>query len=191
MNFLKSILRFFGIISEEPKVEEPKPRNYELSQHTVEKKPNEDNTNHFLSRLREDLKKDEGIKYEIYLDSEGYLTFGIGHLVRKNDPEYGLPVGTPVSKIRVYQAFQDDFKIAINDAKKLVHWDNLPEEVQLIVANMSFNLGYNRLSKFKKFINAVNNHNWVEAAAEMKDSKWYHQVGHRSKRLHARMLRVS
>ena len=31
------------------------------------------------------LQLDEGVKYEIYADHLGYLTFGVGHLVTKND----------------------------------------------------------------------------------------------------------
>ena len=40
-----------------------------------------------LQRLQEDLEDDEGVVYEIYLDHLGLPTFGIGHLVREEDPE--------------------------------------------------------------------------------------------------------
>jgi len=48
---------------------------------------------------------------------------------------------------------------------------------------MCFNLGAPRLSKFKKFIAAINQEEWVEAAMEMMDSKWARQVGPRAERL--------
>ena len=51
----------------------------------------------FTEQLREDLENDEGVKYEIYLDHLGLPTFGIGHLVRELDEEYGLEVGTAVN----------------------------------------------------------------------------------------------
>ena len=35
-----------------------------------------------INKLREQLKIDEGVKYEVYDDHLGYKTFGIGHLVR-------------------------------------------------------------------------------------------------------------
>jgi len=63
----------------------------------------------------------------------------------------------------------------------------LPEEVQLIIANMMFNLGQRRFRGFKKMIAAVNDGNWSEAADEMQDSRWFHQVGDRSVRLVDRM----
>ena len=46
----------------------------------------------------ETLKIDEGVKYEIYADHLGYHTFGVGHLVINDDPEWGQPFGTAVSK---------------------------------------------------------------------------------------------
>jgi len=66
----------------------------------------------------------------------------------------------------------------------------LPDEVQLIVANMMFNMGRPRLSKFKKFIAAVAISNWQEAANQMKDSLWYNQVPNRAERLVTRMREV-
>jgi GH24 family phage-related lysozyme (muramidase) len=48
--------------------------------------------------LREELAEDEGCRYEIYLDHLQLPTFGIGHLIKEHDPEYGLPVGTRCQK---------------------------------------------------------------------------------------------
>ena len=43
-----------------------------------------------IEQLKEQLKIDEGVVYEIYNDHLGYPTFGIGHLVIEGDPELGL-----------------------------------------------------------------------------------------------------
>jgi GH24 family phage-related lysozyme (muramidase) len=48
---------------------------------------------------------------------------------------------------------------------------------------MAFNLGRNRLSKFKNMLRYVNEGNYIMAANEMVNSKWYGQVGRRSKEL--------
>ena len=66
-----------------------------------------------IDQLREELKVDEGVKYEIYLDHLGLPTFGIGHLVLNSDPEYGQKVGTPVSEDRVNECFAKDVEIGI------------------------------------------------------------------------------
>ena len=46
----------------------------------------------------------------------------------------------------------------------------LPEEAQLIIANMMFNLGRPRLSQFAKMHAAVMDANWIEAGIQMEDS---------------------
>lgn len=143
-------------------------------------------------RLREELAEDEGCKLEIYLDHLGLPTFGIGHLVREDDPEHGEPVGTPVSDERVRQVFALDIAVTLEDCKRLYDdFDDLPEEAQLVIANMCFNLGYPRLSKFKGMKAGVDARDWQKAADEMVDSRWHDQVPNRAKRLVKRMRALS
>ena len=49
-------------------------------------------------KVMEQLKIDEGVVYEIYLDHLGYPTFGIGHLILDHDPEHGLMIGDGVQR---------------------------------------------------------------------------------------------
>tara|TARA_R100000908_G_C3725049_1_gene126425 strand:+ start:267 stop:713 length:447 start_codon:yes stop_codon:yes gene_type:complete len=145
-----------------------------------------------IDQLREELKVDEGVKYEIYLDHLGLPTFGIGHLVLESDPEHGQPVGTTVSEDRVNECFARDVNVVLEECKKLLpSFEVLPEEVQLIIANMMFNMGRPRLSKFKNFLAAVAISNWQEAANQMVDSRWYRQVTNRAERLVKRMRNVA
>jgi lysozyme len=146
---------------------------------------------YFVERLQKELEIDEGCKYETYLDHLGLPTFGIGHLVKGTDPEYNKPIGTAVSKERVLECFEQDIRTTITDCKKIFDdWDALPEEVRLIMANMMFNLGYPRFSKFKKMIQAVRDGEWIEAGNQMQDSRWYKQVTNRADRLIHRMKGV-
>jgi lysozyme len=141
-----------------------------------------------MEKLREELEKDEGVKYEVYLDHLGYPTFGIGHLITDDDPECGAPVGTKVDTDRVKEAFETDVEGVLSDCERLyVQFEHLPEEVQLIVANMMFNMGYSRLSRFKGMHRGVDARNWEAAADEMVDSQWYNQVTNRADRLVVRM----
>ena len=55
---------------------------------------------------------------------------------------------------------------------------------------MMFNLGYSRLSRFRKMKAAVLKRDWATAADEMVDSAWYGQVGRRSRDLVRRMRSV-
>ena len=141
-----------------------------------------------IEQLRKELEVDEGVKYEIYNDHLGYPTFGIGHLVRDSDPEAGAALGTPISEDRVIEAFNEDVETVLSDCAILYDdFDDLPEEAQLIIANMMFNLGRPRLSKFKGMKAGVDARDWKKAADEMVDSAWYRQVPNRAGRLVSRM----
>ena len=144
-----------------------------------------------VEKLREQLKIDEGCVYEIYNDHLGYPTFGIGHLVRESAPECGSPLGTAVSEGRVIEAFDADIEIVLSDCNTLYpDFEDLPEEAQQIIANMMFNLGRPRLSKFVGMKRGVDVKDWNSAADEMVDSRWYRQVGARAERLVNRMREI-
>jgi len=149
--------------------------------------------------LREELAEDEGCKFEIYLDHLHLPTFGIGHLIKEHDPEYGLPVGTEVSEDRVRKAFNLDIAVTIEDCRRLC--DNVGVDFNeldlrypdgaLALCNMTFNLGYPRFNKFKKMWAGVaeameDPKAWLTVAAEAEDSRWFDQVPNRAKRLTAR-----
>ena len=144
-----------------------------------------------LEKLREELEIDEGCKYEIYLDHLGYPTFGIGHLVVEHDAEYGWEVGTSIDTVRVHETFESDIETVLSDCTKLYEdFEDLPEEAQRVIANMMFNMGYTRLSKFKGMKRGVDARDWNVAADEMVDSRWYHQVTSRARRLVERMRNI-
>ena len=140
--------------------------------------------------LREELTIDEGCIDKIYLDHLGYPTFGIGHLILETDPEHGQEVDTPVSKERIEECFEKDIQGVLTDLdRNLSWWVGLCDDHQRVLANMCFNLGINRLLKFKKFLGALQEHDFETAAIEMMDSRWATQVGPRSTRLRDRILK--
>jgi lysozyme len=141
--------------------------------------------------LRKEITRDEGVEYIVYLDHLGLPTFGIGHLIKESDPEYGKPAGTPVSTERVNSCFETDIQTVLDECNKLYDdFYELPEEVQHIIANMMFNMGYPRLSKFTGMKAAVDARDWNRAADEMVDSRWYTQVTRRAERLVNRMRSI-
>ena len=141
----------------------------------------------------EQLKIDEGVVYEVYEDHLGYPTFGVGHLIVEGDPEFGAAIGTPVTEDRVREVFERDLDVATEECHALYGegcFSSFPDEVQQILANMMFNMGRTRLSKFKKFNAALERGDWKEAATEGRDSLWYRQVTNRAERLMERMEKV-
>ena len=116
----------------------------------------------------------------------------MGHLIKDTDPENGLPVGTKIEEERVNELFDEDIQVTIQECKYLYNdFDDLPEEAQRIIANMMFNLGRPRLSRFLKMKQHVDNRDFVSASEEMKNSKWYRQVTNRAQRLCDRMANIT
>ena len=140
----------------------------------------------------EQLKIDEGVKYEVYLDHLGLPTFGVGHLITEDDPERDYDSGTEVSEERVWEVFEKDLEVSISECVVLYGeaWDGLPGEVQEVLVNMMFNMGRPRLSGFKKFNAAIEAGDWATAAIEGRDSRWYNQVSNRAERLMVRLEAV-
>lgn len=137
----------------------------------------------------EQLKIDEGVVYEVYLDHLGYPTFGVGHLIIEGDAEHGSAVGTTITEERVKECFEKDLDIAVSECEALFgdNWNNYPGELQEVLVNMMFNMGRGRLGGFKKFIAAINESDWNKASIEMMDSRWATQVGNRAIRLRDRV----
>ena len=143
--------------------------------------------------LKEQIKRHEGEVLEVYKDSLGYLTFGVGHLIREDDFEFGEPEGTAVSQERVDAVYDIDFDKHVNETYHVCEEHNidfmeLPENIQHVLVNMCFNLGANRLGKFRNMLKACSESNWKEMAVQMEDSKWFGQVGRRSVELQQMVL---
>lgn len=141
----------------------------------------------------EQLKIDEGVKYEIYSDHLGYPTFGVGHLITEDDDELGLPIGTVIEEERVWEIFEKDLDLAIDECEALYgdsEWAAFPGEVQEILVNMMFNMGRTRLTKFRKMNAHLLCKEWAAAAVEGRDSLWYKQVTNRAERLMSRLESV-
>lgn len=146
--------------------------------------------------LKEQIKRHEGEVLEVYEDSLGYLTLGVGHLIQKSDPEYGQPAGTPVSQNVVDLYYTDDFDKHVDETIHVcennnIVFDALPENIQHVLVNMCFNLGANRLGKFRNMLAAVSTSDWKEMASQMEDSRWFGQVGRRSVELQEMVLELS
>lgn len=128
----------------------------------------------YLDILEGQLTIDEGKRNKMYLDSEGIPTIGIGHNLRDR----------PISEKAIRAIFEDDMQVAEGDAKRLIPgFDALSDTRKAVLVNMSFNLGYARLSGFKNTLAHINAGRFDEAADEMLQSQWAKQVGQRAVRL--------
>jgi GH24 family phage-related lysozyme (muramidase) len=140
----------------------------------------------------------EGSRQYAYDDSRGIRTIGVGMNLdipasRRRIEAIGLNFKDiyagkeALSEQQIRQLFAEDVQQAINVARRYTpQLDSLPRNVQLIVVDMTFNLG--SLSRFPALREAINNQDWQTAASEMENSRWYKQVGNRSREL-VRMMR--
>jgi lysozyme len=106
------------------------------------------------------------------------LTIGYGRNIEDNG----------ISESEAIDLLTSDAVQALRDAADLVpNWVKLDETRQNVCANLAFQLGKTKLSRFVKMLEAVNNGDYKRAADEMRDSAWFIQSGKRSKRLVAEM----
>ena len=132
-----------------------------------------------IEKCKAEIKRHEGEVLEVYKDSLGYKTLGVGHLCQPNDPEYNWDIGTSVTQEVVDLYYEDDFKKHLDEAVHVYGSEqafyDLPEDIQHVLVNMCFNLGGNRLSNFRNMLDACRKHEWERMAAEMEDSRWFIQ----------------
>lgn len=127
------------------------------------------------------LKIHEGIKYVSYIDSRGFPTGGIGHLLRTNEIAQ-FPVPTPITPQQVDTWFQSDAPISIAGATRLIGtdvWGELSDIRKRACADLCYNLGEAKLAKFKRFIAGMKTGDYNLAGASLRDSLWFTQVGRR------------
>lgn len=135
-----------------------------------------------LAKYKNMTKTFEGLRLKPYKCTAGKLTIGYG----RNLEDVGI------SQAEADMMFERDFAMAESEVKKLlrvngIDWECLIEQRFYVLTDMMFNLGYDRLSKFKKFLYALKKGLYEDAANEMLDSLWAKQVGNRATQLAALM----
>jgi len=126
------------------------------------------------------IKKHEGLRLEVYKDSQGFITVGYGH---------ALHVGSKITGQMAEDFFEMDVHLAWFDSIKFEHTYKLDLDPvrRCIIVNMIFNMGYRKVCGFEKMIAALKTPNYQLASMEMLDSKWAKQVKGRAHDL-ARMM---
>ena len=132
-----------------------------------------------MKDLINDLINDEGFKTDVYIDTKGKQTIGVGHNLTDN----GL------TSTQVMMILQDDIQDAIDNLKShLDIYSLLDDTRQEVLVNMCFNLGIKNLLSFKRMIYALEIGDYITASKEMLHSKWAGQVGARAMRLSKIMM---
>jgi len=139
-----------------------------------------------IERLKKQVIANEGVRKTAYKDTLNNWTIGVGHLIKLPDEEYLLD--KELTDLEVEQIFITDLNQAIDDARKFIDADTIPDEAFEVVVDMAFNLGLPKLMAFQNFQQALRDKDFVKASFEMLDSLWAKQLPNRSKRL-AKIMR--
>lgn len=143
------------------------------------------------------IRKDEGAvrnkdgQHVAYKDSKGFDTGGIGHLLSKEEKKT-YPEGTEIPDEIANTWFAEDMDEAVGGVDRMLEARrvDLPEAAYDILVNMTFNMGRGGVEGFTKMWDALEVGDYETAAAEMRDSDWFDEVGNRAVRLINRMLAI-
>jgi lysozyme len=137
----------------------------------------------------QELTKDfEGFVPTVYKDTVGKKTIGYGFNLDDKTVSSLLPADVklgkrPITKDEADSVFNVLYPRAREDARKFIGadtFDSLADEAKHTITDMAYNMGYNKLTGFQRFKKAVVSGDMNIAAEELKNSKWFAQVGRRS-----------
>ena len=139
-----------------------------------------------MNKLLESVKKHEGYRNKVYLDTLGKRTVGVGHLCVEDfwedDKEY--------EEKFLMTILEHDLQTAIKGAKDLMSENgcmDMDEVAEEIIIEMIFQLGKTGVSKFKNMWKALSALDYSTAASEMLDSRWAKQTPNRAQAMSAEM----
>lgn len=146
------------------------------------------------------LKQDEGIRTRWYIDSEGYPTIGIGHLLIMEKTRDTAKINAAISNAvgrevtngtitaeEVSTLFAQDLAkvrqgISNTPSVREVYVDlNRPR--QMAIENMCFQMGVGGVAKFRNALAAMKAKDWQTAYNELRNSTWANQTPGRSSRV--------
>ena len=136
-------------------------------------------------KLLESVKKHEGYRNKVYLDTLGKRTVGVGHLCVENfwedDKEY--------EEDFLMDILKKDLQQAIRQANSMCEGLKISEDAKIIIIEMIFQLGGPGVSKFRKMWQALQQDppDYAEASVQMLDSRWAKQTPNRAKEM-ARLM---
>ena len=125
-----------------------------------------------LTKLEDQLIEHEGMRLDMYTDSVGIATIGIGrnleHVGLRTEAEARYLLRSDILSIRA-------------EIERSIPWiADLNDTRQRCLMDMAFNLGVSGLMKFEKTLQHIADGRYEAAAQEMLRSRWADQVGQRA-----------
>ncbi len=120
--------------------------------------------------LIERIGVNEGFRSKPYQCSEGVWTIG-----------HGLTWLTEEESLHILTGRISQLHLKLSE--KLDWYDDLPPEIQGVVIEMCYQMGFSGFLKFKKAIAHMKSKEWQLASKEMLDSLWARQTSNRANQL--------
>lgn len=128
-----------------------------------------------------ELEIDEGTRLRLYTDTSRSPNMSIG--TGRNLTANGI------SRDECELMLHNDITRAVASLDRVLPWwRGLPPAHARVMVNLTFNMGIGGLQTFRVFLAAMNRHDWQAAAAALRDSEWFKQVGSRGPRMIARLI---
>jgi len=132
-----------------------------------------------ITTLLDMLRSDEGWQASAYQDHLGFWTIGYGFLI---DSRKGGALPKEIAEAWLLYAAN----VRWGALTKALPWLlDQPEEVQVALGNMAYQMGVNGVLNFRKMLAALEAGDRKQAAVEALDSTWAQQTPSRAKRIAA------
>jgi len=133
------------------------------------------------NKLLESVKKHEGYKNHVYLDTRNKRTVGVGHLCVEDFWEDGKEYDEKF----LMDTLQKDLQGSIDGAEDLCKGLKISDDAKIIIIEMIFQLGKTGVKKFRNMWKALQQDppSYSVAATEMLDSRWAKQTPNRAKEM--------
>ena len=143
-----------------------------------------------MDRLLASVKKHEGYRNKVYLDTLGKRTVGVGHLCVEDfwedDKEY--------EEKFLMTILEHDLQTAIKGAKDLMSengCNDIDEIAEELIIEMIFQLGKTGVAMFRNMWKHLSALEYSSAASEMLDSRWAKQTPNRAQAMSAQMASLT
>lgn len=142
----------------------------------------------FIDQVAEQIMHHEGVRLAVYDDAtgkpivagdtvQGNPTIGVGRLLTDD---------RGITEDEVMMLLRNDLTWVAKKAESYGFWHRLDSARQMVIMGMIFNMG-NRFDQFKKMIAALEVGDYIEASAQMLDSRWAKTVKGRAVELAEQM----
>lgn len=137
---------------------------------------------------REMIKRHEGLRLSPYFCPAGHKTIGFGWNMEAHqlpdDIASCLRMTGKITEVMAERLLTIAIDATVRNCEAIFPlFASFSDKRQAALVDFVYNVGSGTALTFKKMIAAIREGDWMKAADEMRDSRWFKQVGDRSKEI--------